>query len=52
MCLTAYISCTNALCQISPVNYCILTDLINALLWMTVLLIGDNVGLSTEDFTD
>ena len=28
-CLTAHICCTNALRQVSPVNYHILTDLIN-----------------------
>jgi len=41
-CLTAYIPCTNALCQVSPVNYHILPDLINTLLWITVQLIGDD----------
>ena len=29
-CLTAHIPCTNALRQVTPVNYRILTDLINA----------------------
>ena len=29
-CLTAYIPCTNALHQVTPVNYCILSDLIYA----------------------
>ena len=29
-CLTAYIPCTIALRQVTPVNYCILTDLIYA----------------------
>ena len=41
-CLTAYIPCTNALRQVSPVNYRILPDLINTLLRITVLLIGDD----------
>ena len=41
-CLTTYIPCTNALRQVSPVNYRILPDLINTLLRITVLLIGDD----------
>ena len=39
---TAYIPCTNTLRQVTSVNYCILTDLIYAYLWMIGLLIGDN----------
>ena len=40
--LTAHITCTNALRQVTPVNYRILTDLINASSWMTELLISDD----------
>ena len=42
VCLTAHIPCTNALRQVTPVNYCILTDLINASSWITELLISDD----------
>ena len=41
-CLTAYIPCTNALRKVSPVNYRLLPDLINTLLRITELLIGDD----------
>ena len=40
--LTAHIPCTNALHQVTPVNYRILMDLINASSWMTELLISDD----------
>ena len=41
-CLTAHILCTNTLRQVTPVNYRILTDLINASSWITELLISDD----------
>ena len=44
-----YIPCTNALCQVSPVNYCILSYLINTLLRITELLIGDDLRTLLTD---